>query len=166
MQYPVIAGRNLMLATCEDSIHHKGNIDTAVDGGVYFRAVWAFGFSHSVFERYFSMIWELHQKNPAEAFFPEWIVQQIDQDWMTSYPTPQETAYYQASLKYVESLMGKLGAGDGKAVELLAHYLLSVIPGCRAHRRQFTHSTDLDVAGAFEGPVQDFRNRHRTLLRL
>src|SRR5262249_40250778 len=29
--------------------------------------------------------------------------------------------------------------------------------GCRAHIRRRSHSTDLDVTGAFEGPVQDFR---------
>src|SRR5262249_52753425 len=110
MGNPVIARRNLMLATCEDSIHHKGNTDTAVDGGVYFRAVWNYGFSHPVFERYFSMIWELHHKHPDESLFPEWIVQRIDQDWMTSYPSPQETSNYRASQKYVEHLMGKLGA--------------------------------------------------------
>lgn len=154
---PSLARRFLMQTACEDVIHHEGSIDAVVDGGFYFRAVWGGGLPHDLLERYVSRIWNLHQKHPKCAMFAEWTIQQLDQEWMTAYPTPSETGEWRISQKYTEWLLGKLGDGTGKVMEVLAHYLLSAIPGCRAHMRRRTHSTDLDVTGAFEGPVQDFR---------
>jgi hypothetical protein len=59
---------------------------------------------------------------------------------------------------YVEHLRAQLGLSSGKALEHLARYLLSMIPGCRACRRQRTPSTDYDVVASFEGPGLDFRS--------
>ena len=155
---PSIARRYLMKTACEDAINHQGKLEAIVNDGFYFRAVWGDGLSHDLLERYVTQIWKLYQSHSAEAMFAEWVVQQLDQDWMTVYPTPGETGEWRFSPNYVKWLTGKMGDGTGKAMEHLAHYLLSAIPGCRAHMRQRTHSTDLDVAGAFEGPVQDFRS--------
>jgi hypothetical protein len=155
---PVIARRYLMLTACEDAILHKGQIKSVVDGGFYFRAAWKHGLPHALLERYLTEIWSLRKKFPKQTRFPEWIIQHLDQEWMTVYPTPSETGEYRISKGYIVRLMGMLGDGTGNIMEILAHYVLSAIPGCRVHRRQGTHSTDLDVAGAFEGPVQDFRS--------
>jgi hypothetical protein len=54
--------------------------------------------------------------------------------------------------------LSKLGAGDGKALERLAHYLLNCIPGFRAKMRMRTPATDYDVYCAVEGPTYDFRS--------
>lgn len=50
------------------------------------------------------------------------------------------------------------GAGDGKALERLAHYLLNCIPGFRAKMRMRTPATDYDVYCAVEGVTYDFRS--------
>jgi hypothetical protein len=59
---------------------------------------------------------------------------------------------------YCGWLLSKLGAGDGKALERLAHYLLNCIPGFRAKMRMRTPATDYDVYCAVEGPTYDFRS--------
>ena len=55
------------------------------------------------------------------------------------------------------SLLNKLGQGDGLALERLAHYVLSAIPGCRAYMRKRSPSTDYDVVCGMEGVQLDFR---------
>jgi len=155
---PTIARRYLLLTACEDAILHEGRMESFVNGGFYFRAAWGHGLPHRLLERYLTKIWTIYQNHRNDARFPEWIIQHLDQEWMTFYPAPNETAEYRISQVYARRLLSKLGDGTGKALELLAHYLVSSMPGCRAYMRQRTHSTDLDVTGAFEGPVQDFRS--------
>lgn len=158
LDHPWLARRYLMLAACDDAILHKGRLDSFVKGGLYSRAVWQHGFPHRLLERYLRDIWALFQRDSNDSAFPERVIQQLDQDWLTEYPTPHETGEYRISRQYLGKLVGGLGSGTGKELELIAHYLLSSTPGCRAYMRQRTFSTDLDVAGAFEGPVQDFRS--------
>jgi hypothetical protein len=158
LNHPSIARRYLMLTLCEDAILHKGQTTSLVDGGFYFRAVWQHGLPHKVLDRCVQDICGISENEQEHARFPEWVLQHLDQVWMTTYPAPQETAEYRISPKYVKRLHAGLGDGTGKAMELLGHYLVSSIPGCRAHMRHRTNSTDLDVTGAFEGPVQDFRS--------
>jgi hypothetical protein len=55
-------------------------------------------------------------------------------------------------------LIQRLGDGTGLHLERLARYVLAAIPGCRALRRQRTHSTDLDVVCVLEGVDLDFRS--------
>jgi len=59
---------------------------------------------------------------------------------------------------YVTWLLAKLGAGDGLALERLAHYVLSAIPGCRAYMRKRSASTNYDVVCGLEGADLDFRS--------
>jgi hypothetical protein len=158
LKRPVTARQVLMLAACEDAILHEGNFQAFVNSGFYIRAVWKHGMRHDLLERYVNKIWSLYTENEALGMYPEWIVQDLDQEWMTTYPTPLETAEFRITKNYVQHLLGTLGDGKGLGLERLAHYLLSSTPGCRAYMRKRTHSTDLDVAGAFEGPVQDFRS--------
>jgi hypothetical protein len=77
---------------------------------------------------------------------------------MTEYASTAEASLYIANSAYCAWLLTKLGTGDGKALERLAHYLLNCIPGFRAKMRMSTHSTDYDVYCAIEGPTYDFRS--------
>ncbi len=154
---PVLAKRYLMLTTCEDAIRDKGEI-SAETTGLYFRIVWFHGLRHQEVSAYAHKIWKLFQEQPAEAMFPEWIVQEIDQDWMTEYPSQRESSYYTVTRTYVRWLLDKLGAGDGLALERLAQYVLSAIPGCRAYMRKRSASTDYDVVCGMEGVDLDFRS--------
>src|SRR5579862_2045431 len=90
---PVLAKRYLMLTTCEDAIRDLGEIAPETTG-LYFRMVWFHGLRHQEVSAYGQKIWKLYQEHPDEAMFPEWIVQELDQNWMTEYPSQQESSYY------------------------------------------------------------------------
>ncbi len=155
LDHPVLAKRYLMLTACEDAIMGKGHI--APTTGVYPRMVWKYGFSHQEVTRYAKEIWILYQKCTKEALFPEWILQEIDQDWMTDYPSPREAMSFVPNLRYIRWLIKRLGSGDGKCLERLSHYLISSMPGCRALMRLRSSSTDYDIVGILEGLSLDFR---------
>jgi hypothetical protein len=157
MGHPLIAKRYLMLTLCEDAISSKGNIPIDSTGS-YFRAAWLHGISDEQFRRYASDAWNASQKDSQAQRFPEWALQELDQKWMTEYPSTTEASFYVANSAYVRWLLSKLGAGDGKALERLAHYLLSCVPGFRARMRMRSKSTDYDVYCAIEGPMYDFRS--------
>jgi hypothetical protein len=154
---PVLARRYLMLTTCEDAIRDSGSIDVNTSG-VYIRWVMKYGLGDNELSRYAAEIWKLHQDNPRETLFPEWIVQQLDHLWMAGYPSPREAGLYVVTRQYAAHLLSTLGTDAGKSLEMLAHYLLSAIPGCRAYRRQRSYSTDYDVVCALEGADLDFRS--------
>jgi hypothetical protein len=154
---PVLALRYLMLTTCEDAIRDEGKIPPE-RSGAYFRWITRFGMTDHELKRYSAKIWELYQGHEQEAYFPEWIVQKLDHHWMTAFPSNTEIVRYVINVHYAHQLYKRLGEGDGKTLEQLAHYLLSAIPGCRAYSRQPTYSTDYDVICAFEGSNLDFRS--------
>jgi hypothetical protein len=154
---PVLAKRYLMLTTCEDAIRDKGKIPPW--SGVYFRMVWRHGQSHDELDRYAAEILRRYEENTEESLFPEWILQDLDDQWITAYPSSSEAGLYVVTTSYVRHLLANLGSGDGTALERLAQYLLSSIPGCRAYRRQRrSHSGDIDVVCAIEGADFDFRS--------
>jgi hypothetical protein len=153
----VLAKRYMMLTTCEDAIHDKGVVP-AETTGTYFRLVWQYGLPDRELSRYAREMWQLCQAHPEPSRFPEWILQHVDQRWMVEYPTPNEAALYFVNRKYVRWLLNRLGGGDGKALELLAEYLVASMPGSRTYRRVLTGSTDYDVICALEGVDLDFRS--------
>jgi hypothetical protein len=155
--HPVLAKRYLMLTTCEDAIIHKGKIPPGTTG-VYFRIVWRHGMSDAELARYAEEMWRLSEKYPEPARFPEWILQHLDKNWMTEYPTAKEASLYTVNSKYVRWLLASRSKGDGTTLELLAEYLVGAMPGCRASRRQQSHSTDYDVVCTLEGLDLDFRS--------
>src|SRR5579862_5550176 len=155
--HPLIADRFMMLTVCEDAIAFAGRIP-AEGTGSYFRAVWRHGISHEEFNGYAASAYGAWRRDESNARFPEWVLQELDQKWLATYPSTTESALYVANRAYVQSLLSQLGGGDGEAMERLAHYLLSCVPGFRARRRVRTHSTDYDVICAVEGPMFDFRS--------
>ncbi|MGA2876527.1 MAG: hypothetical protein ABSE82_13435 [Nitrososphaerales archaeon] len=157
LNHPAWAKRYLMLTACEDAIRGKGLIDPW-DTGIYFRLVWERGFSHQLLDRYAREMWKIAQTHPRESLFPEWLLQELDQDWMIEFPSVEESGLYFATIPYLQWLLGKLGSGRGKVLERLAHYLVSLMPGCRAYMRSQTYSTDYDVVGIPEGLGLDFRS--------
>lgn len=157
MGHSLLAKRYVMLTLCEDAISSSGTI--AIDStGSYFRAVWQHGISDQEFHRYASDAWKASQGNPEARGFPEWALQELDQKWMTEYPSGAEASLYVANPAYCDWLLSKLGASDGKALERLAHYLLNCVPGFRAKMRMRTPATDYDVLCTVEGPTYDFRS--------
>lgn len=156
--FSVLGKRYLMLAHCEDSIARKGDVPSTGAGGVYFRLVWWYGLPDSDLRRYAREIHDLWKSNPTDALFPEWILQNLDQNWLTEFPSPKEAAFYIANRRYMQYLTNKLGQERGKNLELLAEYILSCMPGCRTTRRQRTKSTEHDIVCSIEGLEVDFRS--------
>lgn len=157
MNYPVLAKRYLILTLCEDAIRESGNVSPE-NTGIYFRLVWGSGLPDAELKRYAGQIYKLSQENPKACLFPEWIVQELDQNWMTEFPSPQEGGVYSANQRYISSLIATLGDGTGKNLERLADYILSCMPGCRTTRRQRSGSTDYDIICSVEGFDIDFRS--------
>jgi hypothetical protein len=157
MGHPALAKRYAMLTLIEDAIAWKGQVPPETTG-IYFRLVWGHGLSERELKRYAGQAYQLFQENPQDASYPEWVLQEVDQEWMQEYPSAGETAYYRANPVYIQHLMEGLGEASGRVMERLAQYLLSAIPGCRTYRRKKSGSTDYDVIFALEGPGLDFRS--------
>jgi len=157
MGYRVLPKRYLMLTLCEDAISSRGEIKPE-STGVYFRLVWWHDVSDMEFQMYAKKAYELYQKSSSDALFPEWILQELGQEWMTEYPSPGEVMVYPANLRYISHLMKRLGGKTGEPLERLADYVLSVMPGCRVYRRKRTGSTDYDLICSVHGLEVDFRS--------
>lgn len=157
VNFSVLRKRYLMLALCEDSIRGQGSISPN-DTGVYFRLVWRIGMDDSALQSYAKRCYELFKENQIEGRNPEWILQNLDQEWMTEFPTPAESNLYIAHPVYARMLLNKIGTSSGKALEELAEYLMRCMPGCRVKRRGKTHSTDHDLICSMDGFDIDFRS--------
>src|ERR1700693_1853307 len=156
LNHPVVAKRYLMLTACEDAIRDKGKIP-AETTGAYFRLVWLSGMPQRELNRYAKDFWKIFQDNKKKGRFPECLLQQIDQEWMTEYPSSEEVTQYVINFDYVRHLVKRLKERDGIALEYLAHYLLGSMPGCRAQLRMRHKYTEYDVVCSLEGPNLDFR---------
>ena len=153
--FPVHEKRYLMLTLCEDAITGSGNV--AETTGIYPRLVWG-GLTESSLKRYAKEFFDLSAEHPAEAFFPEALLQRLDDDWLTEFPSGREVSFFRVNPFYVRHLLDRLGDGTGTTLELLAQYLMSCMPGCRTRRRLLSNSTDYDVVCAMEGFDLDFRS--------
>lgn len=155
--FPILTKRYLMLTLCEDAIRGEGYVSPE-GTGIYFRLVWGHGFSDEELRRYSNTMYEIYKANPIDGRFPEWILQEFDQDWMREFTSPREAFVYDANTDYIEHLVIQLGDKTGESLERLAEYMLSCMPGCRTRRRGKTKSTDYDVLCSIEGLEVDFRS--------
>lgn len=156
LRFAVHAKRYLMLTLCEDALREKGAVSPE-NTGVYFRLVWQ-GLPDKELRQYANRFYELSQQEPAEALFPEALLQRVDQGWITEFPSANEASSYWVNPAYLHHLFNKLGDGSGLALELLAEYLMSCMPGCRTMRRQRSGSTDYDIVCSIDGFELDFRS--------
>lgn len=155
--FATLSKRYLMLTLMEDAISMKGKIDP-IQTGSYFRLAWRHGLTDKEIEKYSVGAYRKQTDNPNESMFPEWVLQELDNDWIVEVPSPNEASYYIANEIYIKHLIDGLGDSTGKTLERLAEYLLSCIPGCRTSRRERTESTDYDVLCSLQGPDIDFRS--------
>jgi hypothetical protein len=151
-----LSKRFLMLTLIEDAIREQGVIDPTGTGS-YFRMVWRHGMTDSEFARYAVQAFSIFKNDPANGQYPEYILQELDSDWLVELPTPNDASIYVANPLYIQHLIAQLGEPTGKLLERLAEYLVSCIPGCRTTRRGKGGSTDYDVICSMEGPTLDFR---------
>jgi hypothetical protein len=152
-----ISQRYLMLTLVEDAIYGRGEV-SPTETGVYFRLVWRGWLSDADLKRYASKIYHLYETFPEAALYPEWVLQQLDRDWITQAPTPQEAGVFAPNLRYIQHMISGLGDPSGKTLEALADYLMSCMPGCRTMKRKQSPSTDYDLICSVEGLELDFRS--------
>jgi hypothetical protein len=157
LHYPVHAKRYLMLTFCEDVITSKGKIDPN-NSGVYFRLVWLSGLPNKEFNRYQDIIYAKYNKSSIYCPYPEWILQDLDNDWMIEIPSLQEAQHYITNTEYINHLYKSFGSGSGDELERVADYVLSCVAGCRTMRRAKSYSTDYDVVCSLDGIDIDFRS--------
>jgi hypothetical protein len=155
--FPYHAKRYLMLTLCEDSITSGGEIDPEKTG-IYFRLVWRHGLPDYELQRYAKEMYEVWEQNPCDAVYPEWVLQEVDQDWITEYPRLNEASKYFVTKRYVRYLLSRLGEPTGQALERLGAYVLSCVPGFRATTRRRSRSTEYDIVCSVEGSGLDFRS--------
>ncbi|MCE9524713.1 MAG: hypothetical protein K8R36_01510 [Planctomycetales bacterium] len=75
----VTAKRFFMLTLCEDAIKDSGQVNLN-DSGSYFKLVWHFGLGDAELRAYVKQVWDLHSEHDNESRFPEWLLQNLDQN--------------------------------------------------------------------------------------
>jgi hypothetical protein len=153
--YTLISRRYLMLTLVEDALRDRGSI--LPREGVYFRAVSISGMAQNEVARYASEAYRFSEEKPTDALYPEWVLQQLDQDWVIP-PVPQEIGVFPANPRYVRHLLEGLGDQTGESLNVLAAYLLSCMPGCRTACRQRSGTHEYDLVCSLEGAELDFRS--------
>lgn len=154
----VIARKFAMLSLMGDAVILKGAVRPE-DTGSFHRLVFTFGLPHKLYERYSVEAFKRASSDRRLGIFPEWILQGLDMEWMVGYPAANEVDLYPVNRLYVNELVGRLSKDkSGRNLETLAQYLLSEMPGCRAHLRLKSGSTDYDVICEIDGIHQDFRS--------
>jgi hypothetical protein len=153
--FPAHAKRYAMLAMCEDAIEGKGAV--SLDGGAYFQLAWIRGMREADLNAYARRVFQIAQQAPQLAQYPEALLQQLDDSWMTEVPSTAELFHYVLSRHYVNFLLGQVDATNAAALEDLAEYLISCIAGCRCGKRKQSASTEYDLVCSIEGPPIDFR---------
>ena len=147
-----------MLTLVEDATRENGLISPEKTGA-YFRLMWTGRLSDGELKRYAQRIDELNKCHALEARFPEWVLQELDNEWMTQAPNFREAGQFVTNTGYIRQLIGQLGDGSGKVLERLARYLVSCMPGCRTlSNRVLTPSTDYDVVCSVDSVKLDFRS--------
>jgi hypothetical protein len=153
----LLSKRYLMLTLIEDAITMKGNVDPLKTGS-YFRLAWRHGLPDIELKRYSAKAYEISTIDPVNTNFPEFVLQELDKNWIEEIPSPNDVNIYVANTIYVDYLIKQLGEPSGKVLERLADYVLSCVSGCRTARRKKSYSTDYDIVCSLEGPDVDFRS--------
>lgn len=154
MGFATLAKRFAMLTLVEDTLLYEGDLDLNRSGATRLTSI--FGMASGDFHQYVGSIHTVSENDTIESRFPEWVLQEIDQEWKVEIPALQEASTYVANATYLSHLHSKLGEKTGKALERMADYLVSSIPGCRTTSRKRSASTEYDIVCSIEGARPDF----------
>jgi len=132
MNWLVHAKRYLMLAFCEDLLNDHGTI--IPHRGAFYLGKWRHGMAENLFGSLSREVIGSTHFHPG-AMFPEALLQDVSEDWLTETPDPREVGAFTINRRYAGLLIDEMGEKSGRALERLAHYLLSCMPGVRTRRR-------------------------------
>jgi len=82
--YHATAQRHLMLTLVEDAIIKQGKLSFGL--GIYYRLVWTGLLSESEWRRYGQDAYSNYESDQKKGFYPEWILQELDRDWVSAQP--------------------------------------------------------------------------------
>lgn len=158
MRCYAMAKRAAMLTLVEDAITN-GRYDRDAFVGVNILLHHSYGMPESQIERYAKAAASVACSLRGLERYPEAVLQHLDLEWQTEPPDQTEVMYYSVNTHYVKHLLAEAG-GDksGKTLERLAHYVTGCMPGCRTYWDVQPLTHQLDVVGAFDGPIHDFRS--------
>jgi hypothetical protein len=156
MNWLVHAKRYLMLAFCEDLLNDHGTI--LRHRGAFYLGLWRHGMPENLFISLSGEVIGSAHFLPGATMFPEALLQDISEDWLTQTPDPREVGAFTINRRYAALLLDEMGEKSGRALERLAHYLLSCMPGVRTRRRLISGTSEYDIVCSVDGLEQDFRS--------
>ncbi len=165
LNFNCLAKRYAMLALCDEASRRE----VQPTDGSYQRLLVFFGMLETEIQRYAGLIRILAADGSEYRRFPESVLLDLDDDWMSETPSIQESSQYFLTTNYLRYLLSKLSwfhehknedsAAKGHILERLAAYTLFCMPGARIRLRvkEDGTGTDHDVVCTLEGHTVDFR---------
>ena len=146
-----------MLTMIEDAIRDQGIIPPDTTGS-YFRLVWKKGMSDLDLKEYAQECYALFQAKEDHAFFPEWILQNLNDSWRLEIPSAKEAFTYRINPEYGRFLLSRTPDRTGKALEYLSAYLMACMPGVKTRIGVRSKASEYDVICSMDGFQTDFRS--------
>lgn len=153
----------LLLTLVEDAIRDGGAIEPP-KSGIYHRFSWEDGRSHEEFQQLSGQIWAEYSQGRDLREFPEQILGRIGSRALKKAAAAQESDIYEINRTYAGKLYQKASAKDWHALETLAAYELSCIPGFEVAVQKRTQSSVFDALVHVKGQMVDFRRELGTYL--
>jgi hypothetical protein len=148
--------RYLLLTLIEDAIRAEGSI-VPEKTGVYYRFRWEQGRSDAEFAEIADRSWKTFSDNPDLHEFPEEILGRLGSDVSKRAAGYSEADLYEINVEYASALYRRAGQKDWRALERLASYELSCIPGFGVDPQKQSAASVFDVLIRLRGQYVDFR---------
>ena len=155
--------RYLLLTLVEDAIRGQGLIELSTSG-IYHRFRWEDGRSHDEFQTLSREIWKEYSLKREFREFPEQILARMSPHAMKTAATALEADIYEINPTLAGKLYQKAAAEDWRALETLAAYELSCVPGFEVSVQKPSQSSVFDGLVHIKGQMVDFRRELGTYL--
>ena len=156
LEHPWHEEKYLLLTLVEDAIREQGAI-VVEHGGIYYRFRWEDGRSDAEFRKLSAACWRIFSEKLPDREFPEAIVAQLGSGVFKRTAAHAEADLYEINTTYASRLYQETESGDWKALERLAAYQLSCIPGFEVEMQKRSRSSIFDVFIRIRGRYVDFR---------
>jgi hypothetical protein len=155
--------RYLLLTLIEDAVRAKGSI-VPEKTGVYHRFRWERGRSDAEFRDIAERVWRVFSENSDLHEFPEDILSRLGSNLSKRAATYAEVDLYEINVEYASALYKRAANKDWKALERLASYELSCVPGFDVEMQRRTDASIFDVLIRLRGQFVDFRKELGTYM--
>jgi hypothetical protein len=163
LSHPWHEERYLLLTLIEDAIREEGKI-TPEKGGIYHRFRWEDGRPDAEFRDLSEACWKIFNDDVNLREFPEEILGRLGSKILKSPAVLMELDLYEINIVYASRLYRMASAKNWKALEKLATYELSCVPGFGVEAQTRTRASVFDVLVRLRGQFVDFRRELGTYL--